>query len=187
MAGMTRIDPAAVRAVVAGSDRRPADPVIVVASPREPAALPRLTMIDDGHAILEEVDPTGRLIRVRAVLGEVTRQANGRFRREVVVGGWRVEVEIEPAARAELRERATRSREGGVIDGPDEIRAIIPGRIVAVSVAAGDTVTAGQQVLVLEAMKMQNELRSPRDGAVERLGVGVGDKVEVGDILLVLR
>jgi biotin carboxyl carrier protein len=114
-----------------------------------------------------------------------TRQA-GTTRREVVVGGWRFEVEIEPAARAALRERATRGREAAGRSGPTEVRAIIPGVVVTVSVASGDAVTAGQQLLVIEAMKMQNELRAPRDGTIERVAVGAGAKIEVGDLLLVI-
>ena len=51
---------------------------------------------------------------------------------------------------------------------------------------AGDEVTAGQQLLVLEAMKMQNELRAPREGRVERIPIAVGDNVEVGDLLMVI-
>ena len=66
------------------------------------------------------------------------------------------------------------------------MRAIIPGRIVALSVVPGDAVTTGGQLMVLEAMKMQNELRAPRDGTVGRVSVAVGDRVEVGDVLLVL-
>jgi biotin carboxyl carrier protein len=74
-----------------------------------------------------------------------------------------------------------------VAGGPVHVRAIIPGRIVALNVAPGDDVTAGQQLLVLEAMKMQNELRAPRDGTIDRVAVGVGVNVEVGDLLLVIR
>ena len=54
------------------------------------------------------------------------------------------------------------------------------------SVTAGDAVSAGQQLLVVEAMKMQNELRAPRDGTVERVAVAAGRTIEVGDLLLVL-
>jgi biotin carboxyl carrier protein len=67
------------------------------------------------------------------------------------------------------------------------VRAIIPGRVVALSVSSGDDVEAGQQILVVEAMKMQNELRAPREGSVERVGVAVGDTIEVGDLLVVIR
>jgi biotin carboxyl carrier protein len=112
--------------------------------------------------------------------------AGGPARREVVVDGWRFEVEIEPAARAALRERATRARDAARRSGPTEVRAIIPGVVVTVSVISGDAVTAGQQLLVVEAMKMQNELRAPRDGTVERVAVGAGATIDVGDLLLVL-
>ena len=110
----------------------------------------------------------------------------GVVRREVVVDGWRVEVEIEPAARAALRERARRGREEAGRSGPTEVHAIIPGVVVSVSVAAGDQVTAGQQLLVIEAMKMQNELRAPREGTIERVAVGPGTTIEVGNLLIVI-
>ncbi|MEO6208350.1 MAG: biotin/lipoyl-containing protein [Candidatus Limnocylindrales bacterium] len=106
---------------------------------------------------------------------------------EVVVDGWRFEFEVRDAGRAELRQRASRPRaEAGPADGPLEIRAIIPGRVAAVTVVAGDAVLAGQAVLVVEAMKMQNELRVPRNGTVSRVAVTAGETIEVGDLLLVL-
>ena len=61
-----------------------------------------------------------------------------------------------------------------------------PGVVVSVSVVPGDAVVAGQQLLVVEAMKMQNELRAPRDGTITRVGVGAGQTIEVGDLLLVI-
>ena len=103
-----------------------------------------------------------------------------------MVDGWRIEVSCESERRAELRRRASRGRADAGSSGPSELRAIIPGRIVAVSVAVGDLVEAGQQVLVVEAMKMQNELRAPRPGRVERLAGAVGQNVEVGDLLAVI-
>jgi len=112
--------------------------------------------------------------------------APGVVRREVIVDGWRVVVDLELEARASLRERARQGRERTAHDGPTEVRAIIPGRIAAVSVVPGDAVVAGQQLLVVEAMKMQNELRAPRDGIVSSVAVGVGGTIEVGDLLLVL-
>jgi biotin carboxyl carrier protein len=77
---------------------------------------------------------------------------------------------------------------GSAIDagGPLEIHAIIPGRVAAVAVAPGDVVAAGQTLLVVEAMKMQNELRTPRDGTVQRVAVGVGETIDLGDLLVVL-
>lgn len=106
---------------------------------------------------------------------------------EVVVDGWRFDLVVEDAERAALRERASRARTAaGSGGGPVEIRAIIPGRIATVAVVVGDAVTAGQPVLVVEAMKMQNELRSPRDGTVARVAVGAGQTIEIGDVLMVI-
>jgi biotin carboxyl carrier protein len=116
-----------------------------------------------------------------------SRATDGRDRVEVVVDGWRFELEVEDAARAELRERASRERGRGGHGGPTELRAIIPGRVVSVAVAPGDRVEIGDDLLVIEAMKMQNELRAPRAGVVERVAVGEGQTVELGDLLVVVR
>jgi biotin carboxyl carrier protein len=111
----------------------------------------------------------------------------GRRPLEVVVDGWRFEFDVEDAARAELRERASRDRSARVGAGePLEIRAIIPGRVAAVTVTAGDTVELGQTLLAVEAMKMQNELRAPRAGTVARVAAAAGTTVELGDLLVVL-
>jgi Biotin-requiring enzyme len=117
---------------------------------------------------------------------DARRAAAGVERVEVVIGGWRFELDVELDARAGLRERATRARGDRASGGPAELRAIIPGRVVSVDVAEGDAVEAGQRVLVVEAMKMQNELRAPRGGTIRRLGVGAGQTVELGDVLLVI-
>jgi biotin carboxyl carrier protein len=125
-------------------------------------------------------------------IGAVRRQPDGRVVAEAVVDGWRFELELEDADRAELRARATRGRaasEGAAPDtanGPAEIRAMIPGRVEGVRVAEGDTVAAGQTLLVVEAMTMQNELRAPRDGSVQRVAIAAGETIELGDLLVVL-
>jgi biotin carboxyl carrier protein len=116
--------------------------------------------------------------------GGSDRAATPRF--EVVVDGWRFELDVEDERRATLRERARRDPEHGSSGGPAEIRAIIPGRVVTVDVAAGDEVAVGDRLFVLEAMKMQNELRAQRAGRVARIAVGEGQNVETGDLLLVL-
>ena len=110
----------------------------------------------------------------------------GIVRREVLVDGWRVVVDLEPAARAALRARARRGAAAGTTSGPAEVRAMIPGVVVAVPVAAGDRVTAGQKLVVVEAMKMQNEILAPRDGVIDRVNVVTGARIEVGDVLLVI-
>ena len=137
----------------------------------------------DGRAIVHGVDGT----RTEAWIGETARQPGGATRVEVVVDGWRFELDVEDAGRADLRRRATRVPDAGIASGPAEIRAIIPGRVAAVRVTAGDTVEAGQTLLVVEAMKMQNELRAARSGTVERVDVGPGDTIDAGDVLVVVR
>jgi biotin carboxyl carrier protein len=70
--------------------------------------------------------------------------------------------------------------------GPSEIVASMPGKVVRVLVAEGAEVEAGAGILVVEAMKMQNELKSPRAGVVISVGVAPGDTVNAGDVLAVL-
>jgi biotin carboxyl carrier protein len=131
-------------------------------------------------------NPEGTHVALVSPMPDRHRATIGTDRVEVVVDGWRFEVDVEPEARARLRERATSARGAAAGAGPLELRAIIPGRIVSVDVAAGDSVETGGRLLVLEAMKMQNELRSPRSGTVARVAVGAGQTVERGDVLLVL-
>ena len=70
--------------------------------------------------------------------------------------------------------------------GADAAAAPMPGVVVAVSVAAGDEVTAGQVVAVIESMKMQTDIKAPRDGVVERVPVAVGESFGQGTPLVVL-
>ena len=147
----------------------------------------RLDLLDQEHAVLREAaDGEPHRVLIVAQGSDPGQVASGVARREVVIDGWRVELTIEPEARAALRERARRGSAEAGSSGPTKVHAIIPGVVVSVSVAPGDAVTAGQQLLVVEAMKMQNELRAPRDGTVEQVAVGAGSTIEVGDLLLVL-
>jgi biotin carboxyl carrier protein len=106
---------------------------------------------------------------------------------EPLVDGWRFELVVEDAERAALRDRATSARAASSVDGPLDIHAIIPGRVASVAVVAGDTVTAGSRLLAVEAMKMENDVRAPRDGVVERVAVAAGETVDLGDLLVTLR
>jgi biotin carboxyl carrier protein len=83
------------------------------------------------------------------------------------------------------RSLRSRRRQAGA-DGPVTLKASMPGRIVRVLVAKGDAVAAHQGILVVEAMKMQNEMKSPREGRVRELRVSAGDTVSAGDILAVI-
>ncbi len=68
----------------------------------------------------------------------------------------------------------------------EPVAAPMPGNIVRVDVKQGDTVKAGQILIILEAMKMQNEIVAPKDGTVAQVVVKTGDKVDTGAALVVL-
>ena len=106
---------------------------------------------------------------------------------EVVVDGWRFEFDVEDVERAELRARATSGRDAAAHDGPIEVRAIIPGRVVSVAVEPGDAVTAGAAAAGGGGDEDGERGPAPRDGTVERVAVGPGDTVELGDVLVVIR
>lgn len=81
--------------------------------------------------------------------------------------------------------RAWRGRRYGAleVEGRQQVVAPMPGKVVRLLVQVGDKVEAGQGLLVVEAMKMQNEIRSPKGGTVERLQVKEGQPVNAGDVL----
>lgn len=70
--------------------------------------------------------------------------------------------------------------------GHAEIRTAMPGKVVRILKAAGDVVTKGEGVIVVEAMKMQNELKSPKDGTIGDIKVAEGATVGAGDVLVVI-
>ncbi len=76
-----------------------------------------------------------------------------------------------------------RGGSGAGVQGRAAIVAPMPGKIVRVLVAEGDPVEAGQGILVVEAMKMQNELKAPRAGRVTSIAVKAGDGVNAGAVL----
>jgi biotin carboxyl carrier protein len=115
------------------------------------------------------------------------------------------EVTVSPAADGELtvqvgsvpirvrvddRRRVARSLESGAGPadaGPQRLAASMPGKVVRVLVKAGEAVTARQPVVVIEAMKMENELRAGRDGIVAEIHTREGASVDAGALLVVIR
>ncbi len=73
---------------------------------------------------------------------------------------------------------------GAVVSGEFTLRAPMPGLIVKIPVTEGQEVTKGDVLVILESMKMQNELKSPRGGKVTRVQVKIGDSVEQRQIIL---
>jgi biotin carboxyl carrier protein len=70
--------------------------------------------------------------------------------------------------------------------GPTEVKATLPGLVVTVAVAAGAQVDAGESLVTIEAMKMQNEVRAPRAGRVAQVAVAAGQPVAGGALLVLL-
>jgi propionyl-CoA carboxylase alpha chain len=90
---------------------------------------------------------------------------------------WVGEVELSLVPRFPVKEKET--VEGGLV-------APLPGGVIAVAVAAGDVVRAGQLLVVVEAMKMEHRITAPADGTVAEVRAAVGDQVAAGDLLVVL-
>src|SRR5215471_8818836 len=84
--------------------------------------------------------------------------------------------------------RSWRGRRHGSAEaeGRQNIAAPMPGKVVRLLVKAGERVEAGQGLLVVEAMKMQNEIRSPKNGTLERVLVAEGQAVNAGEVLCVV-
>jgi biotin carboxyl carrier protein len=111
----------------------------------------------------------------------VVEETDGNY--EVLMGGRQYSGTV-----IDERSQLLRSRRGGLEadSGEISIRAPMPGLIVAIQVSEGDTVTAGQTVVILESMKMQNELKAPRDGTVQRISVESGQTVEQKKVLVTI-
>ncbi len=137
------------------------------------------------HAELSEVESSPAvLVRLGTEVNRViVRKRRGRGRYTLWVDGYRFEVEG-----LDERTRAIRDLSAATAGpaGPAPIVAPMPGLIVRVSVSVGDRVEAGQGVVVIEAMKMENELRATAAGVVKSVEVGAGMAVEKGALLVAL-
>jgi len=113
----------------------------------------------------------------------VAEKRQGRGRYTLWVDGYRFEVEA-----LDERTRAIRdlSAANAAPTGPAPIIAPMPGLIVRVNVSVGDKVEAGQGIVVMEAMKMENELRATAPGTVQTIEVAAGTAVEKGALLVSL-
>lgn len=99
----------------------------------------------------------------------------------VQVRGHAMTFEVLDELQAVLRER--RQAAGG---SNGQLKVAMPGRVIQVSVAEGDRVTAGEGIVVVEAMKMENEMKAPATGTVKTVHVAVGAIVEAGAVLVTI-
>src|SRR5271165_2057996 len=112
---------------------------------------------------------------------EIKRERSLQGDLHLVIGSARYAVDVQ-----DPRSLRTRRAAGGAEAGPQKVTAPMPGKIVRVMVAVGDEVKAGQGVIVMEAMKMQNEMKSPKDGKVQKILTSEGSTVNPGDTLAII-
>lgn len=103
--------------------------------------------------------------------------------RDAALGGHGARLRVLDPQAARVR---ALHRSGGAGGGENRVLSPMPGRVVKVLVAVGDTVRAGQGVVIVEAMKMENELRAGVAGVVQTVRCAAGDLVEGGAELVVL-
>jgi biotin carboxyl carrier protein len=84
------------------------------------------------------------------------------------------------------RSLRTRKRAGLADVGEQKVTASMPGKVVRIIASIGDQITTGQGILVIEAMKMQNEVRSPKEGQLKKLLVREGANVIAGEVLAII-
>jgi biotin carboxyl carrier protein len=104
----------------------------------------------------------------------------------LTIGGRVFEAVVSQRGRVPFSDPVLGKKVPDAVSGPAAVRAPMPGRVVRVLVAVGDRVTAGQGLVVVEAMKMENELRSPKDGIVKDVKAQTGTAVDAGAVLVVV-
>jgi len=160
---------------------------------------------DKQHAV--ELVRVGELLRCnldgRALEADAVEVAPGVY--SILMGGESLEVRVQSRAQegvnglrvvvgsrefsADVRDpRQWRRRRGAAAEaeGRQQVLAPMPGKIIRVLVKAGDSIEMKQGLVVVEAMKMQNEIRSPKSGVVERIMVTEGQAVNTGEVLAVI-
>ncbi len=101
---------------------------------------------------------------------------------KVKIDGETLEVNVEE----EVLKTTKTERARYVDTGQKVVKAALPGTIVKILVSPGDKVSAGDTLLILEAMKMENEIVAPSSGVVKEIKIAEGQKVETGDVLVVI-
>jgi biotin carboxyl carrier protein len=152
-----------------------------------------------------EIEETGKSIYRISVDGNefwVDGKKTGRTNFSLIVDNRSFEIEVDPNGDEyrvlvdgrnyhvnlidERRVRAGGGQAHGGIQGRQKVSVPMPGKVTAVLVAEGDKVEKGQGLVIVEAMKMENEVRSPIAGEVKEINVKQGDTVEGGAALLVV-
>jgi biotin carboxyl carrier protein len=128
------------------------------------AGEPVYSLIVDGHSYEASVHPSDAVL-------------------EVLLQGHLFQVSV-----VDERQRKLRESSGQVISttGEFQLKAPMPGLVIDVPIKSGATVSKGQNLLILESMKMQNELKAPRAGTISGIFVSAGDRVEKNQVMITL-
>jgi len=138
----------------------------------------------DGQVVEVDAALTARDVLSVLVGGkayEIKRERSLQGELHMVIGSARYAVDVQ-----DPRSLRTRRAVAGAESGPQRIKAAMPGKIVRILVGEKDEVKAGQGVIVMEAMKMQNEMKSPKDGRVQKILAAEGSVVNAGDTLAII-
>jgi biotin carboxyl carrier protein len=138
----------------------------------------------DGHDIDVDAELTARDVLSMLVGGkgyEVKRERSLQGELHMVIGSTRYAVEVQ-----DPRSLRTRRAVAGSEAGPQRLKAPMPGKVVRILVQEKDEVKGGQAILVMEAMKMQNEMKSPKGGKVQKILTAEGSTVNAGDTLAII-
>lgn len=135
----------------------------------------------------EEVDIDVELLHAN-VLSLISEGSSYEIKREATSQGLQIlignhSLRVTVVDRRTLHGRPGRASES---EGPKKIRAPMPGKVVRVIAPVGAAVSAGQGVIVIEAMKMQNELKSPKKGRIQQIVAAEGATVDAGDVLAIV-
>lgn len=135
----------------------------------------------DGDPIAVDSAKTAAGVLSILIGGESYEVVANPAQQQIAIGGTRYSVEVRDP-------RSWRSRRAGsgTEEGPKKVVAPMPGKVVRVIAQPGAEVELGAGVIVIEAMKMQNELKSPKKGKVRKVLVTEGAAVNAGDVLAVI-
>jgi biotin carboxyl carrier protein len=138
----------------------------------------------DGQEIEVDAAFTARDVLSVLVSGkayEIKRERSLQGELHMVIGSARYAVDVQ-----DPRSLRTRRAVAGAEAGPQKLKSAMPGKIVRILVDEKDEVKAGQGIIVMEAMKMQNEMKSPKDGKVQKILTAEGSIVNAGDTLAII-
>jgi biotin carboxyl carrier protein len=143
----------------------------------------RLQCVLDGHELNLDAVEAGRDVLSIVIDGRAWEVKRERVSGEMhlVIAGERYAAEIRDPRSFQARKAA-----GAGLEGPKKLVSPMPGKVVRVLVAQGAEVEAGQGVIVVEAMKMQNEIKSPKKGTVSRIIAVEGATVNAGEALAIV-